>query len=493
MVGKLTVQDCTSQVGNGAIYVNNKIACNAASDCGAESNFPCEFTETNTWQPIVAGTCSDTSDTTEADCLYKEMTSGDPITSSDANYVNKNACQAYADAADLTFDGTVSQSNRPKGCWLHTDNNNNIKTVYFNNDGSTNNMVGCAAVASSGSGNIGACIQKSSNTWTIYTNSESNCLTGGSCAAADGDVGNGATYANNKVACEAATDCGAVESTEACIWHEHQWVYGKSKPNKVVIADTDGNIEFNGDVTANALDLSTHTAASPKLTLGGETVHATADELNLFADVTASVAELNYLDIAEVGKTEPSKVVTTDASGNVLFNGNVTVEKMLKVNDGGINVDGTILTNNTIKHLNLLDDLTTENINYFNDFPVSVARLNEFNDLSTDITSEDINKLGGYTVTAEQMEHLNALGTIDYDYLDNLDNAIAITPESSATITKLEVTDTLTVNGVGMTPLTTNYHGFFKVQNDCESSGVHILLKSGDVYFCTDGTEIKLS
>ena len=270
---------------------------------------------------------------------------------------------------------------------------------------------------------------------------------------------------------------GASESTEDCIWHEHTWVYGKSKPNKVVITDTDGNIEFNGDVTANALDLSTHTAASPKLTLGGETVYATADELNLFADVTATVAELNYLDIAEAGKTEPSKVVTTDASGNVLFNGNVTVEKMLKVNDGGINVDGTILTNNTIKHLNLLDDLTTENINYFNDFPVSAARLNEFNSISTSITSEDINKLEGYTVTAEQIEHLNALGTIDYDYLDNLDNAIAITPESSATIAKLEVTDTLTVNGVGMTPLTTNYHGFFKVQNDCEASGVHILLK----------------
>ena len=108
MVGKLTVQDCTSQVGNGATYVNNKVACNAASDCGAESSFPCEFTETNTWQPVVAG----------------------------------------------------------------------------------------------------------------YANNEATCLTGGSCAAADGDVGNGATYANNKVACEAATDCGAVESTEDCIWNK---------------------------------------------------------------------------------------------------------------------------------------------------------------------------------------------------------------------------------------------------------------------------------
>jgi len=46
-------------------------------------------------------------------------------------------------------------------------------------------------------------------------------------------------------------------------------------------------------------------------------ITATAADLNLLDGVTATTAEINYLDITTLGTSEPSKVVTADANGDV--------------------------------------------------------------------------------------------------------------------------------------------------------------------------------
>jgi hypothetical protein len=64
----------------------------------------------------------------------------------------------------------------------------------------------------------------------------------------------------------------------------------------------------------NILDGVTATAAELNILDG---VTATTAELNILDGVTATTAELNYNDITTLGTSQPSKVVTADANGNV--------------------------------------------------------------------------------------------------------------------------------------------------------------------------------
>ena len=239
MVGKLILEDCSKQVGQGAAYDNNKTACDAATDCGAHDKFQCEFTETYAWQPEVKG---------------------------------------------------------------HEDN-------------------------------------------------EESCMAIGTCASADGVVGLGAQHDNNITACEAATNCGLVAKTDACIWHEHEWVY-----------DRDENVNTSGYVCAakidNAFSYEYGNATDDKggfvKTLGTnggntktrntETLNVSAAELSFMEGLTlntkqlgliatvpdtidfdeidrykdSNAVQLNYVDLAgPVGSVESSKVASADASGNV--------------------------------------------------------------------------------------------------------------------------------------------------------------------------------
>jgi hypothetical protein len=64
------------------------------------------------------------------------------------------------------------------------------------------------------------------------------------------------------------------------------------------------------------------TAIAPNLVgwkVGGTAVTSTAAEINAFAGITATTAELNYSDITTLGTSEASKVVTADANGDVIF------------------------------------------------------------------------------------------------------------------------------------------------------------------------------
>jgi hypothetical protein len=64
------------------------------------------------------------------------------------------------------------------------------------------------------------------------------------------------------------------------------------------------------------------TAIAPNLVgwkVGGTAVTSTAAEINAFAGITATTAELNYSDITTLGTSEASKVVTADANGDVIL------------------------------------------------------------------------------------------------------------------------------------------------------------------------------
>ena len=86
--------------------------------------------------------------------------------------------------------------------------------------------------------------------------------------------------------------------------------------------DTSNGLKLGGTlVTAtaaeiNILDGVTSTAAELNILDG---VTSTTAELNLLDGVTATTAELNYLDVTTLGTSEASKVVTVNASGDLII------------------------------------------------------------------------------------------------------------------------------------------------------------------------------
>lgn len=83
-----------------------------------------------------------------------------------------------------------------------------------------------------------------------------------------------------------------------------------------------------------------------------------APDLNKLKDVTADATDLNRADISTVGQSEASKVVTSDANGDVSFNGKVTINGGVEVNNGQLNISGTVVTA-TAAEINKLDAMTS--------------------------------------------------------------------------------------------------------------------------------------
>ena len=104
-----------------------------------------------------------------------------------------------------------------------------------------------------------------------------------------------------------------------------------------IVADTTPQLGGN-------LDMQSHT-------VGG----ATAAEVGILSGVTATTAELNYVDVTTVGTTEASKAVTADAAGKVKFIGTSSIAEVIEK----VTVDSS--TTGTINF-----DMLTQAVMFFN-------------------------------------------------------------------------------------------------------------------------------
>ena len=167
---------------------------------------------------------------------------------------------------------------------------------------------------------------------------------------------------------------------------------GDSEASKVVTADANGEVRFHGKVKVNGgVDLS-----NGQLKIGDTLVTATAAEINKLDGMTSTAEELNALHGVTLGQTAASKAVTTDASGKVQFNGDVSIAGDLDIPSGKLKLGGVLLdashdgadindaTNHflqltaTADELNVLDDIqaTTEELNIMHLVTASTAELN---------------------------------------------------------------------------------------------------------------------
>ena len=174
---------------------------------------------------------------------------------------------------------------------------------------------------------------------------------------------------------------------------------GETAANKVVTADANGDVKFNNKAV---FDAELHAKSTFKI--ANVAVTATAAELNRLDGVSSglSTAELNYLDLtaANPGATENSKVVTTDSSGNVVFNGHATInDKQLKLTKDKLKIANVAVTT-TAAELNVLDGIasgmTVAELNVLDGMTASTTELNILDTLHTaGVTTADLKMLKG--------------------------------------------------------------------------------------------------
>jgi hypothetical protein len=152
---------------------------------------------------------------------------------------------------------------------------------------------------------------------------------------------------------------------------------GMSEASKAVTADATNKVQLHKAKVLGELDVQTlliggvqvTTSATQLNQFDGFTADASslnklvdlvvgASDLNKLKDVTADATDLNRADINTVGQSEASKVVTSDANGDVTFNGKVTINGALDVNNGQLKIAGTVVTASAAE-INKLDAMTS--------------------------------------------------------------------------------------------------------------------------------------
>ena len=150
---KLLLFICLFYVANATTCSQVRSIYNEANCCSSTADVPClrEIPD--------CGGCTDSSKTTETECLGPEdVTTGAPLTTTDANYLDQTACYQYFHA-NYPYPVAFTTTNNvydPHGCFR--------KTSDTSSHGYFNNGVGSGSCTTSK-----PCIQKSDNAWSGST------------------------------------------------------------------------------------------------------------------------------------------------------------------------------------------------------------------------------------------------------------------------------------------------------------------------------------
>jgi hypothetical protein len=245
---------------------------------------------------------------------------------------------------------------------------------------------------------------------------------------------------------------------------------GQSAVNKVLSADANGKVKFNGDVEITGdLDIP-----AGKLSLGGvvldashdgddisdatnhflgltvtaselnvlDDIQATTAELNKLHGVTSTTAELNYVAGITLGQAAESKALSTDATNKLSIpNLEVTTSldtAILKI--GGVAVSATVADLNKLSGLtvssteiNVLDGYTGDasDLSKLDGLTASAAELSKLDGLDAALTSAHLNVMKDVTATAVQLNSVDGL-TATVAQLDKLKDLTATAAELNA-------------------------------------------------------------
>jgi hypothetical protein len=162
-----------------------------------------------------------------------------------------------------------------------------------------------------------------------------------------------------------------------------------STTNLVKFRDTVGTATVvSADPTGN-VNITSHNGSTIGLQLNSVLITSTATELNLLDGVTATTAELNYVDLTTgPGTAQASKALVLNASSNITTGINSLASSELNVSghDGstiGLSLGGTLVTA-TATELNTMDGITasTAELNLLDGVTATTAELN-YVDLTT--------------------------------------------------------------------------------------------------------------
>ena len=191
---------------------------------------------------------------------------------------------------------------------------------------------------------------------------------------------------------------------------------GGTPANKIT-TNGSGVLIVGGSFTVGAsgggeiLHIASHNLSNAGLKLADIVVTANGDELNKLDGVTASTAQLNYLDITTLGTSEDSKAVTQNASGVVTI-GATDQDQVLDIAshdlvDGGLKLAGILVTANA-NELNILDGVTSTaaELNILDGVTATTAELNILDGVTS--SAAELNILDGVTSSAAELNVLDA-------------------------------------------------------------------------------------